>query len=106
MRQAPGALSFPVPWAGDQSTSYTSTPEQYIQALHEAGFELLQQHNRREFAIEFFNMLHARTEAGGGPPPLGLHTLMQASTAAKISNMIDNIANNYIAPVELVLQKR
>ena len=52
--------------------------------------------------MEFFTELRAKTEAAGGPPPLGLHTLMQATTADKIRNMIDNIAARLISPVELI----
>ncbi|MCP4010947.1 MAG: class I SAM-dependent methyltransferase [Proteobacteria bacterium] len=105
MRQQQGDLTFPVPWATSPSTSYLATPDEYCQALSETGFELVNQSNRRDFAIEFFNQLGAKTQAKGGPPPLGLHTLMQESTSAKISNMIANIENNLIVPVELIAQK-
>lgn len=105
MQQEQGELAFPIPWATNSSTSYLATPDSYIQALDNAGFKLVTQTNRRDFAIEFFNRLRAKTEAKGGPPALGLHTLMQESTSEKIGNMIKNIADNYIAPVELVVQK-
>jgi|TARA_B110000503_G_C6965543_1_gene336959 hypothetical protein len=106
MRQKDGELIYPVPWAADRNTSKLSTPDQYKQALINAGFAVSKENNRRDFAIEFFKQLRAKTEANGGPPPLGLHTLMQESTADKIKNMIDNIINGYIAPVEIIAQKR
>jgi ubiquinone/menaquinone biosynthesis C-methylase UbiE len=105
MQQEQGDLAFPVPWATNNSTSYLATPESYIRALNDAGFKLITQSNRREFAIDFFDSLRAKTAAKGGPPPLGLHTLMQESTMAKIGNMIANISDNKIAPVELIVQK-
>ena len=105
MQQEQGELAFPVPWATTSSTSYLATPESYIQALNDAGFTLIAQSNRRDFAIDFFNSLRAKTAAKGGPPPLGLHTLMQESTLTKIGNMIANISDNKIAPVELIAQK-
>jgi SAM-dependent methyltransferase len=105
MRDKDGELAYPVPWATESSTSSLSTPGQYRQALGDAGFEVTVENNRRDFALEFFNQLRAKTEASGGPPPLGLHTLMQESTAIKIKNMIDNIAANYIAPVEIIAKK-
>ncbi len=106
MRHKDGELIYPVPWATESSTSKLSTPDQYKQALSDTGFEVSQENNRRDFALEFFKQLRAKAEANGGPPPLGLHTLMQESTADKIKNMIDNIANSCIAPVEIIAQKR
>ena len=106
MGQKDGELIYPVPWATESSTSKLATPDQYKQALGDAGFEVSTENNRRAFSLEFFKQLRAKTEANGGPPPLGLHTLMQESTASKIKNMIDNIANGFIAPVEIIVQKR
>jgi len=100
-----GELKYPVPWATDNGTSKLATTEQYKQALSDAGFEVSKENNRRDFALDFFKQLREKTEANGGPPPLGLHTLMQASTAVKIKNMIDNIADDYIAPVEVIANK-
>lgn len=105
MRQKEGELIYPVPWATESSTSKLSTPDQYKQALSDAGFEITTENNRRDFSLEFFKQLREKTVARGGPPPLGLHTLMQESTANKIKNMIDNIANNFIAPVEIIAHK-
>lgn len=106
MRQQDGDLIYPVPWATENSTSKLSTPDQYKQALSEAGFEVSIENNRRDFSMEFFKRLREKTEAKGGPPPLGLHTLMQESTVIKIKNMIDNIANDLIAPVEIIAKTR
>jgi ubiquinone/menaquinone biosynthesis C-methylase UbiE len=106
MRQKNGELIYPVPWATDSSTSKLSTPVQYKQALNDAGFKVSRENNRRDFALEFFKQLHEKVEANSGPPPLGLHILMQESTSTKIKNMINNIAEGYIAPVEIIAQKR
>jgi len=105
MRQNTGELIYPVPWAAQQATSSLANPEQYKQALINAGFEVCAECNRREFALEFFNQLREKMQAGGGPPPLGLHTLMQDSTAVKIKNMVDNINAGLIAPVEIIVRK-
>lgn len=106
MRQQEGEVVYPTPWATDSSTSKLATPEQYAQALTEAGFEVSKENIRRDFALEFFKQLRAKIEANGGPPPLGLHVLMQGSTADKVKNMVANIANGLIAPVEIIAQKR
>ena len=105
MRIIDGELNYPVPWATEKSTSRLSTPLQYRQALDQAGFKVSKENRRSEFALEFFKQLRAKTEANGGPPPLGLHTLMQESTAIKVSNMIENIAAGLVAPVEIIAQK-
>jgi ubiquinone/menaquinone biosynthesis C-methylase UbiE len=105
MRIGDGELAYPVPWATEKSTSKLATPDQYKLALGNAGFKIFKENNRREFALDFFKQLRAKTEADAGPPPLGLHTLMQETTTAKIKNMIDNIAKNYIAPVEVISKK-
>jgi len=105
MRTRDGALSYPSTWATDESTSSLATPDQYKEALKDAGFTVSSERNRRDFALEFFKQMRAKTEANGGPPPIGLHILMQDSTPIKVKNMIDNIAADLIAPVELIAHK-
>lgn len=105
MRINEGDLAYPVPWATEQATSWLATPDHYKRSLASSGFEVGNENNRRDFALEFFSELRKKTEASGGPPPLGLHTLMQESTPVKIKNMIDNISANYIAPVEIIAGK-
>jgi ubiquinone/menaquinone biosynthesis C-methylase UbiE len=100
-----GELTYPVPWASEKNTSQLASPDQYQQALHDAGFKTSKENVRREFAMDFFKQMREKTEANGGPPPLGLHTLMQESTTVKVSNMITNITADLIAPVEIIAQK-
>ncbi len=100
-----GELSYPVPWATANITSKLATPDQYRQALTNAGFDASKANVRRDFAIEFFKQVKAKTEANSGPPPIGLHLLMQESTALKLHNMIENIAKNLVAPVEIIARK-
>jgi hypothetical protein len=78
MRYKDAELKDLVPWATDNGTSKLATPEQYKQALSYDGFEVSKENNRRDFALDFFKQLRAITEANGGPPPLGLHTSMDA----------------------------
>ena len=106
MRIEPGELAFPVPWANDSGISQLASPEQYRQAMLGAGFEVTAVNNRQDFALEYFTRLREKMAAAGGPPALGLHTLMQASTPLKIGNMFDNISAGYIAPVEMIAHKR
>lgn len=105
MQLSDGDLIFPVPWATDKSTSLLATPDQYTEALRAAGFSPSRENIRRDFALEIFRKLQLKTQAGEGPPPLGLHTLMQESTGLKVRNMIHNIETGLIAPVELIARK-
>jgi SAM-dependent methyltransferase len=105
MRQNDGELIYPVPWAADSRTSYLAAQNHYKQALEAAGFEAVKENNRGKFALDFFNALAKKTATNGGPPPLGLHTLMQESTAVKIKHMTDSIKEGFIAPVEIIAKK-
>lgn len=105
MRMDDGDMAYPVPWASSAEGSAVAAPDTYKAAVAAAGFRLVAERNRRDFAVEFFAQLKARAAAAGGPPPLGIHMLMGASAATKVKNMIDNIAANLVAPVELVAVK-
>jgi SAM-dependent methyltransferase len=101
MRTGGGPLTFPVPWAGRADDSFVASPGAYRDALEEAGFTVLQERDRRGFALDFFEHLQAAAGAGG-PPPLGLHILMGDDAATKVRNMIENISEGRVAPVELI----
>lgn len=102
MRETDGELSFPLPWASTADTSFVLNAAAYCRLLEAAGFAIQHQRGRREFAIEFFRQLRARTAAAGGPPPLGLHVLMGTATPQKVANMVDNLDRGLIAPTEIV----
>jgi ubiquinone/menaquinone biosynthesis C-methylase UbiE len=105
MLQNEGVAAYPCPWAADAATSFLSTPDQYQGAIKAAGFTVKAVTNRRDFALEFFKKVMAKNKANGGPAPLGLHTLMQDTTPAKIKNMLGNISANLMAPVEIIISK-
>ncbi len=105
MRVGDGELSFPVPWASEPQGSCVDPVAVYMSALKSAGFSILAQRNRREFALDFFEQLKSRAASADGPPPLGLHILMGDSAAVKIGNMVENISRNVVAPVEIVAEK-
>ena len=70
-----------------------------------AGFNILSERNRRDFALEFFADLQTSAGSTDGPAPLGLHILMGNARAVKLKNMIENISRNLVAPVEIVAEK-
>ena len=101
MRLAPGELSYPVPWASGPESSFVVDPAGYRRLLVAAGFEVVKQRDRRDFALELFGLMRARG-AAGGPGPLGLHIVMGASAAQKVKNMIADISAGLIAPTEMI----
>jgi len=105
MRQKDGELTYPVPWATDSRTSKLATPRNYTEALEQAGFDISHENNRRDFSLDFFKKMREKAESKQGLPPLGLHILMQQSAANKIGNMLENIKNGLIAPVEIIALK-
>ena len=80
----PGAIDFPVPWASGPEGSALVSPEDYRRALATAGFKIVSEHSRREFALEFFETLKTQVAQSDGPPPLGLHIIMGPSAPTKI----------------------
>ena len=105
MRVGEGDLTFPLPWSSVPDTNALSPPEEYKAALAGAGFNLLAERNRRVFAMAFFAQLRIAMANAGGPPPLGLHLLMGETTPEKIKNVVGNISENCLAPVELIAEK-
>lgn len=102
---APESFNYPVPWASQAQSNFVATPLAYKQALTEAGFEIITENNRRDFALEFFQQLKDKAAKNGALAPLGLHTLMQASTAEKMTNIVKNITQGYVFPVEMITIK-
>lgn len=105
MRTGDGEIAFPVPWSTVAATSFVADVATYRFALGAAGFEVTAERNRAQFALEYFGAMSARTEAAGGPPPLGLHVIVGADTPQKIANMVGAISAGVIAPVELICRK-
>lgn len=105
MRDKAGNLTYPVPWASKDTTSKLSTIEQYKEALINSGFEIAKENNRRAFAIEFFKQAQINKEKHISAPSMGLHILMKETTKEKIQNMIKNIVDGYIFPVEIIVKK-
>ena len=105
MRVGHGELTFPVPWATTADASAVASIDEYKNELKAAEFQIIAERNRREFAMDFFAQLQASTAAAEGPPPLGLHILMGETAPLKLRNMIENIAEGRLAPIELIVRK-
>jgi ubiquinone/menaquinone biosynthesis C-methylase UbiE len=106
MRTAKGEITYPLPWATTAALSAVTEPEEYRKALQSAGFTIVSERNRRDFALAYFDEQRAKVSAAGALPPLGLHILMGEKTRQQARNMHDNIAAGRLAPVELISEKR
>lgn len=100
MKKNDAALTFPVPWATSGETSHLTTPEEMRTLLDDAGFSVAATTDRTDFAIEFFEKSLAA--ARNGPPPLGIHLIMGESAAERLGNVMTNIKNGCIAPVQMI----
>jgi SAM-dependent methyltransferase len=104
MRMDVGDLRYPVPWATTPAESRVSTPSTYRGTLEAAGFKVVAETNRSEFAMEFFEQLLSNG-SGAADSPLGLHILMGDSALEKVGNMIDNVKEGRVAPYEIIVEK-
>lgn len=98
MRVGDGDLILPVPWASSPEGSALAAPVVYREALADAGFDLLSERDRTEFAKDVF----AAQAAAGKPSALGLQLVMGADTKTKVANMIANVMQGRIAPIEMI----
>jgi ubiquinone/menaquinone biosynthesis C-methylase UbiE len=105
MQTSDEPLTYPVPWSSEAGTSALATRAQYTRALEQAGFRIVKTRDRRDFAAAFFAETRRRMEQAGGTPPLGVHIAMGESAAAKIGNMVENIAAGRVSPVEIIAIK-
>ncbi len=101
MRIGAGDLTFPVPWARTAETSFVADAGDYRRLLREAGFDVRKERERRAFAIEFFKKIQARV-AESGLPPLGTHIAMGADFPHKVRNLVANLENGLLAPIEMI----
>jgi ubiquinone/menaquinone biosynthesis C-methylase UbiE len=102
MRTGEGRLRFPLHWAAVPETSFVMRPAAYRAALESAGFAIVHERDRGDFARAFFREAVARAAEGGAPPPLGIHLLMKGDVAQKLANIVEALEARVIAPVELI----
>lgn len=104
MQVAPEEITYPVPWASTAEGSALGSPDEYRRALLEAGFKVISERNRRDFALGFFATTQSKNASAGGPPPLGLHIVMGEDAPTKYGNMIRGVTQDRIAPIEIIAE--
>lgn len=96
MRVGPGDVGYPVPWAGDESSSFLATPEEYSDAMRAAGLEPGEPASRTELVMEVV----AATMAD--PPPVDLAPLVGPEMPTMFANLFGAIQAGTLAPTQLV----
>ena len=107
MRLKDGALTYPLPWASDESMSFVATPDDYRSAATASGFSVVAERRRGAFAVEFFAATRARmaaAQAEGKKPPPGVGLVMGEDAHTKIANVTAALEGGILAPVELLLR--
>jgi ubiquinone/menaquinone biosynthesis C-methylase UbiE len=104
MRTGPGPITYPVPWAASEATSFVASAAEYREALEAAGFAVISERDQRQMALDFFARIRARM-AASGPPPLGLHVLMGKDAPQKIANVVTMLERGTVAPVEMIARR-
>jgi ubiquinone/menaquinone biosynthesis C-methylase UbiE len=102
MRTGAGELRFPLHWAATPETSFVVGAAEYRRALTAAGFDVVKERERGDFARAFFRQVAARAAEQGGPPPLGIHILLKRDAPQKLANIMRHLESGTIAPVELI----
>lgn len=103
MKKSGEDLIFPVPWAESENTSYLTSPEEMHVLLEDAGFEILEVGDRTDFALDFFRENMAAV--ANGPQPAGISLLMGEGAAEKLKNIMVNISNGRVAPVQMIAKR-
>lgn len=101
MKTAAADLPFPMPWAETEATSFVVPPETYHELLIASGFEVTQEHNRRELSLTLGREMREHA-AIHGAPPLGLHVLMGPATPQRLGNVMGALQQGLITPIEII----
>ncbi len=97
-------LAYPLPWSGQPGISHVEAPGRYRRAAHAAGFDEVNETERRHFALDYFARV-SRKISVDGLPPLGIHLLMGDTAGQKIENYVANTEARRIAPVEMIFRR-
>jgi len=99
-----GAVYFPVPWARESSTSFLLTSQQLLDALTEAGFEMLIWRDVTESGRSWFRHMRDKT-LQKGLPVFGLQLLLGPDFRLMAHNQVLNLEEDRIALIEVVARR-
>ena len=100
-----GELDYPTPWASSASTSFLSTPEQTRRGLEQAGFDVVQFHNKRDEALAAGAHARAIVASGGKPPHRAVMLIHGDNANEAMANMSRGLTNAHVIPIEILARK-
>lgn len=101
MRSSDDAFIYPVAWSSEPATNHIASPATYKSALTAAGFTLVAERNRVEFALESMQ----RRAATAGQPGIGPPVVMGPTAPQKVANMIELMKRGVFAPTEIIARR-
>ncbi len=105
MRIDEGLFSYPVPWSSGAETNFIETPATYRALLSAAGFDVVYERDRHQFAIDVYRKRMAEAARSSGPSPLSVPIHMGANAPQKVANMNALLERGTIAPVEMICRR-
>jgi SAM-dependent methyltransferase len=99
MRVGDGDIAFPVPWASSVDHSFVVSPEEYVEALQEAGFVEPVVTDRRPLVRQVI------ADQQADPPPVHLGHLMGPQFSEMFANLLPLVADGVLAPMQIVARK-
>src|SRR6056297_103523 len=99
-----GEPYMPVPWSGDEATSFIIHADELKAQLTERYFSLIEWRDVTEISNQWFQKMRAKRRANG-PSPLGVHLLMGPNAEEKIANMGRSLADGRATVIMGILQK-
>ena len=100
-----GDLDYPTPWASSASTSFLWTPEHTRRGLEQAGFEVVQFHNKRDEALVAGERARAIVASGGKPPHRAVMLIHGDNANQAMANMSRGLTNGHVIPIEILARK-
>jgi ubiquinone/menaquinone biosynthesis C-methylase UbiE len=104
-RGAGGDPEYPTPWASSAHTSFLSTPEETRSGLADAGFDVVQLRSTREQALAFGARSRALVERGEKPPHRTVMLIHGEIAPQVMANMARGLADERIAPIEVLARR-
>lgn len=101
MRVGSGSVLYPVPWASNPSTDFIAPLDEYIVCLKSSGFTVINEIDRWEFGVTYFDKLRNLT-LEQGVSPLGLHISLGATAMRQMVNISTLIKQRVLSPIELI----
>ena len=97
LRGPGGPVQYPTPWSADGTTSFLVDLPELRQLLDAAGFEVLEERDRREDTIAWFEA-RAASAAAGTVPPMSIRLLLGQLFAPAFANLAANLRSAAVVP--------